>query len=378
MAQGLNYVVLKTCMFNTSFNMKKIFSAILIVLVNSITAQSQDKISITVKPANVLIEKGEDRQFLNFDFLVTNNTNDTFTLTKVSLSVFDKSNQLVLSRFLDNNGTAPSIRLMPDRVFTGMSSKLIFNPFTGYNLTTALFQLKYEWTFTKNNDDEIIINSVVTPQKFDQKASYSFPLKGRVMVYDGHDLYAHHRRFDYEFAPIKGLGISANFMRYAYDFVLLDKNNAQFTGDGKNDANYIGYGKEVYAIGDGTVIYASNDHKDNKEFNIPAIANNPLELYGNCIAILHANNTVSIYGHLKQNSLKIKTGDVVKTQQQIASIGVSGSSFFPHLHFEVRTSIKSSAEGVPSYFSNVYLWESNVKTKLKSGLVQTGQIVEAK
>ncbi|MEO6540256.1 MAG: M23 family metallopeptidase [Ferruginibacter sp.] len=358
--------------------MKKIIPAIIIFLALSITVVSQDKISIIVKPATVLIEKGENRQFLNFDFLVSNISSDTFTLTKVLVSVFDKNDGLILSKFLDNNGTAPSITLIPNREFNGPSSKLIFNPFADFNISTPLSRLKYEWVFTKSNDDLVLITTVVNPQNFDQKANYTFPLKGKVLVYDGHDLYAHHRRFDYEFEFIKGLGISANFMRYAYDFILLDKNNDQFTGDGKKDADYFGFGKTVFAIGEGKVIYASNVHKDDKKFDIPGIATNPLELYGNCIAILHPNNTVSIYGHLKQNSLKIKTGDIVKAGQEIAAIGVSGSSFLPHLHFEVRTSIAASAEGVPSYFSNVYLLESNLKTKLRSGLVETGNILEAK
>lgn len=358
--------------------MRKNISVMLIILAFSVTAVSQNKISIKAKPDKVLIEKGDNRQFVNFDFLVTNNSNDSFTLTKISVAVLDKSNRLISSRFLDNNGTAPSITLIPNREFMGPSSKLIFNPFADFSLTTALSQLKYEWTFTKNNREEIVINSVVTPQFFNQKANYSFPLKGRVIVYDGHDLYSHHRRFDYEFAPIKGLGLSSNFMRYAYDFILLDKDNRQFAGNANNDTDYFGFGKAVYSIGDGKVIYASNEHKDDKQFNIPGIATNPLELYGNCIAILHPNNTVSIYAHLKQNSLKIKKGDIVKGQQEIAAIGVSGSSFLPHLHFEIRSSIAASAEGLPSYFSNVYLLESNIKTKLKSGLVETGNIIEAK
>ncbi|MEO7308363.1 MAG: M23 family metallopeptidase [Ferruginibacter sp.] len=358
--------------------MKKIISTFLILLAINLTAISQNKISVTVKPPHVLIEKGEHRQFLNFDFLVSNNSKDTLSLTKVLVSVFDKNNQLVLSKFLDNNGTAPSITLIPNREFAGPSSKLIFNPFADFNLTTPLSRLKYEWVFTKPNEELVFITSVVNPENFDQKANYTFPLQGKVLVYDGHDLYAHHRRFDYEFEFIRELGISANFMRYAYDFILLDKNNDQFIGDGKNDANYFGFGKPVYSVGDGKVIYASNVHKDDKKFDIPGIATNPLELYGNCIAILHANNTVSIYGHLKQNSLKIKKGDIVKARQEIAAIGVSGSSFLPHLHFEVRTSIAASAEGVPSYFSNVYLLESNIKTKLRSGLVETGNIIEAK
>jgi hypothetical protein len=359
-------------------NMKKIFPVFLIVLSAQITAMGQDNISVTVKPATVLIEKGENRQFLNFDFLVSNHSKDTFTLTKLLVSVFDKNDKLILSKFLDNNGTAPSISLIPGREFNGTSSKLIFNPFADFNLTTPLHRLTYEWVFTKPNEEILLVNTTVKPQVFDQKANYTFPLKGKVLVYDGHDLYAHHRRFDYEFDFIKGLGISANFMRYAYDFILLDKNNVQYTGDGKKDEDFFGFGKTVYAIGDGKVIYASNVHKDDKQFDIPGIAKNALELYGNCIAILHANNTVSIYGHLKQNSLKIKKADLVKAGQEIAAIGVSGSSFLPHLHFEVRTSILASAEGVPSYFSNVYLLESNVKTKLRSGLVETGNIIETK
>lgn len=358
--------------------MKKIILAISILLFVRFAAVSQEGISIISKPADIFIEQGENKQFLNFDFLVTNNSNDTLTLTKVAVSVFDKTNQLILSRFLDNNGTAPSIMLIPGRNFNGKSSKLIFNPFTEFNLTMALSKLVYEWAFSTSARNEIIINSVVSPQLYQQKTNYIFPLKGKIIVYDGHDLYAHHRRFDYEFAPIKELGLSSNFMRYAYDFVLLDNDNKKFKGDGKNDEDYFGFGKSVYSIGNGKVIYASNVHKDDKQFNIPELSNNSLELYGNCIAILHPNNSVSIYGHLKQNSLKIKTGDIVKAQQEIASIGVSGSSFFPHLHFEIRTSIKGSAEGVPSYFSNVYLIESHLKHKLKSGLVETGNIIEAK
>lgn len=71
-------------------------------------------------------------------------------------------------------------------------------------------------------------------------------------------------------------------------------------------------------------------------------------------------------------------GDIVKAKQEIASIGLSGSSFFPHLHFEIRTSIKNSAEGLPSYFSNIYILETEKYVKLKSGLAETGNIITTK
>ncbi len=355
--------------------MKTLVLAISILFFFCFTATCQNKISIEAKPNKIFIEQGEDRQYLNFDFLVTNNTSDTVTLIKVKVLVFNKNNKLVYSRFLDNNGTAPSITLIQNREFPNGVSHLVFNPFTDFSLTMPIPKLVYEWTFTKNNDEEVKDSSVVYPQKYTQQQALNFPLKGRVFVYDAHDQYAHHRRFDYEFAPIKQLGLSANFMRYAYDLVILDSNNLQYKGDSEKDENYFGFGKAIYAVGDGKVIYASNDHKDDKSFDIPGIAKKPLELYGNCIAIQHADSSVSVYGHLKQNSIKVKKGEMVKAKQQIAAIGVSGSSFFPHLHFEMRTSITSSAEGLPSYFSNVYLLEP--KRKLTSGLAETGNIIEA-
>lgn len=357
--------------------MKKLLVTLVSLWALTISSFGQ-KVVITSKPDKIFIEQGEAKQSVNFDFHLANTSNDTLTLVKVLVSVLDEKERVIHSKFLDNNGTAPSIRLIPNRIFNGVSSQLIFNPFAEFNLTTPLSKLSYEFTFADNADNELKVNSIVLPQKYQQKEKFSFPLKGKVLVYDGHDLYAHHRRFDYEFAPIKALGISANFMRYAYDFVVLDADHKQFASDGSNDTDYVSFGKSVYAVADGKVIYASNVHRDDKSFDIPGIAKNPLELYGNCVAIQHADNSISIYGHLKQNSITVKSGDQVKALQEIGAIGVSGSSFFPHLHFEVRTSIQSSAEGLPSYFSNVYLLEGKVAGKLKSGVVETGQIIEAK
>ncbi|MEP6617239.1 MAG: M23 family metallopeptidase [Ginsengibacter sp.] len=335
----------------------------------------QQKISIDARPAKIWIEQGEDHRYINFDFVVSNLTNDSLSLSKLAILVFDKNNRLIYTRFIDNNGTAPSINLIPNRIIKGQSTELIFNPFPEFSKAFPLVKLVYEWTFKDNKDNEVKINNQVSPALYLQKPGYRFPLKGKVLIYDGHDLYAHHRRFDYEFAPIKNLGFHSNFMRYAYDFVLVDINNNQFTHQG-SDKDYFGWGKPVFAVGDGKVIYVSDTHEDDKTFDIPGMTANPLELYGNCIAIEHADNSVSVYGHLKHNSCHVKRGQMVKQQQEIASIGVSGSSFFPHLHFEMRTSISHTAEGIPSYFSNINSLEGGIKRKLKSGLAETGNIIE--
>jgi hypothetical protein len=355
-----------------------IFSILFFFLLSSFNVFGQKNIQIEPKPATIFIEQGSHKQIINFDFLVTNTSKDTLSLNKLSVSVYDTDNNLLQTRFLDNNGTAPSITTLSKRFWNGETTELVFNPFSEFEITTSIKSLVYEFTFSNTADEEFTYKSTIFPKKYDQKNKLAFPLKGKVLVYDAHDHNSHHRRFDYNFRPIKEFGINTNFMRYAYDFVILDNENKQFKNKGETDQDYYSFGSQIYAVANGKVIYAANHFKDDKQFDVMKLKDNQLELYGNCIAIEHDDKSISIYGHLKENSLKVKVGDVVKANQEIAQIGVSGSSFFPHLHFEVRNSISNTAEGLPSYFDNVLLLEGKLKRKLIPGLVETGNIIETK
>ena len=55
--------------------------------------------------------------------------------------------------------------------------------------------------------------------------------------------------------------------------------------------------------------------------------------YGNLVEIDHGEGVVTRYGHAAQ--LLVKAGDVVQQSQQIATVGSTGKSTGPHLHFEV-------------------------------------------
>lgn len=57
-------------------------------------------------------------------------------------------------------------------------------------------------------------------------------------------------------------------------------------------------------------------------------------LYGNYIVIEHSKNYTTFYGHL--NSVAHKKGERVKTGELIGTVGSSGKSTSPHLHYEVR------------------------------------------
>lgn len=56
----------------------------------------------------------------------------------------------------------------------------------------------------------------------------------------------------------------------------------------------------------------------------------------NVIHIRHANGFLTKYGHVKQNSAVVLTGDFVVPGQKLAVVGSSGCANAPQLHFEVR------------------------------------------
>jgi murein DD-endopeptidase MepM/ murein hydrolase activator NlpD len=76
-------------------------------------------------------------------------------------------------------------------------------------------------------------------------------------------------------------------------------------------------GTPIIAPADGTVIFAGRESE-----------------YGRLISIDHGHGFTTRYGHLR--AIYVKTGERVRMGQTIGSVGTSGSSTGPHLHYEVR------------------------------------------
>jgi len=55
--------------------------------------------------------------------------------------------------------------------------------------------------------------------------------------------------------------------------------------------------------------------------------------YGNVVDIKHPNAVITRYAHA--HDVFVKVGDVVQQSQVIATVGSTGRSTGPHLHYEV-------------------------------------------
>ena len=91
----------------------------------------------------------------------------------------------------------------------------------------------------------------------------------------------------------------------------------------------------VAAAAAGTIIRKDDGNDDRSCGPLEAQPANPPV---NAIYIRHDDGSIGWYLHLKRNSLTPKgVGDVVAAGERIASVGSSGRSSAPHLHFEVHS-----------------------------------------
>lgn len=105
-------------------------------------------------------------------------------------------------------------------------------------------------------------------------------------------------------------------------------------------------GEPVLAAGDGEVIFSG--------YGLIKGSFDPEDPYGIAVMIKHSfgfegNTLYTVYGHL-QKSL-VKDGQMVKAGEPIGTVGITGNTSGPHLHFEVRLQ-----DGQDAVVQNPELW----------------------
>lgn len=120
-------------------------------------------------------------------------------------------------------------------------------------------------------------------------------------------------------APIKDL---LNLMRFPLNGVISSRfglRNDPFTG-----MERFHHGVDI-AAKEGTPVYPAAGGR--------VIFSGYKEGYGNVVDIIHEDGLVTRYGHNLKNV--VNQGDMTKTSEPIAYVGMTGRATGPHLHFEV-------------------------------------------
>jgi Peptidase family M23 len=145
---------------------------------------------------------------------------------------------------------------------------------------------------------------------------------------------------------------STSFVRDAVDFMRLDEEGRGYDGDPKRAESWYGFGEPVLAPADGTVVSVSDIRPDEP---IGELGQTPS--YGNHILLEIGNHRYAVMAHLKQGSARVSEGERVRLGQQIAAVGDSGDSLWPHLHIHVQEGpdLDHQARTIPVVLSDVVL-----------------------
>jgi murein DD-endopeptidase MepM/ murein hydrolase activator NlpD len=143
--------------------------------------------------------------------------------------------------------------------------------------------------------------------------------------------------------------------RFAIDFmrVGMDRRVTPDNHGSKNESWY-GYGNEVYAVANATVVRIMDSLPDNIPLSSDRVVPvNAETVGGNYVILKLQEGLYAFYAHLKPNSIRVKIGQKVRKGQVIGLLGNSGNSDAPHLHFHLASAPSPlGAEGIPFLFKS--------------------------
>jgi Peptidase family M23 len=160
--------------------------------------------------------------------------------------------------------------------------------------------------------------------------------------------------------PINGQLWAAE--RFAIDYVQLGPDGRMFTGDKARVESYPYFGADIHAVSDGPVVAVRDGLPEQVAGTNPTGL--PLDQYaGNHVVQDLGDGNFALYAHIKTGSVKVKPGDQLTTGQVLGSVGNTGNSDAPHLHFHVMSTPEPlRSDGLPFVFASFTLDSRVVST----------------
>jgi hypothetical protein len=122
---------------------------------------------------------------------------------------------------------------------------------------------------------------------------------------------------------------------FAIDWVRL-QDGRLFAGDGTRVEQWYGYGAELLAVADGTVVHVRDGMPAETPGQPPLAVQATADYAGNSVVIEIEPGVFAAYAHLQPGSLRVGVGDRVTAGQVLGLLGNTGNSSAPHLHFGIQ------------------------------------------
>lgn len=131
--------------------------------------------------------------------------------------------------------------------------------------------------------------------------------------------------------PVDGARIGKQ-ETFAIDFARLRDGEA-YAGDGSRPEDWYGFGAEVLAVADGTIVAVSDGYPEQAPLQAITHITKPEDFGGNSVVLEIAPGVYADYAHLQPGSITVAVGEQVTTGQVLGLLGNTGNSSGPHLHF---------------------------------------------
>jgi hypothetical protein len=337
--------------------------AILVALTAPFTVAQQPESSVPIQilvPTTPIPVRGASATHLVYELHLTNFRNTPLELTHIEVMPGDDtsrvlasySGQEITSRLL-RPGTAPNV---PDKqvIAGGMRAILMLELMIEGNRPVPS-QLRHRLTFSAQTSGAAPTEQTMEMPRVtvgsQQPLVIAPPLRGGDwLAANGLSNTSVHRR-----ALLVVNGTPHIAQRFAIDWIKIGPGGRIAHDDRSRNENWFGYGEEVLAVADGTVVATKDGIPENVPMSDTRAVPITLDtIVGNVVVVDIGNGRYATFAHLIPKSLRVSVGAKVRRGQVLGRLGNSGNSDAPHLHFHITDGPSAlGSEGVPYIFESV-------------------------